>query len=192
MNNKKKSGSFYTPKIVADYFVKYLVQKLEAIPTITILEPSAGDGVFVNSVYKNISISSKIEKLIAVEKDKTEIDKISEANTQETLSLIHADFLDYQLNNLERYSLVIGNPPYIKKSLLSEDQIEKCRKIHANANLKTRQPKNIWTAFLVRCIEFTDFQGVLAFVLPSDLLQVKYASEIRNLLLKEFERIEII
>jgi len=63
--------------------------------------------------------------------------------------------------------------------------------IHQNANLADTQPNNIWTAFLVRCIEFTAEDGILALVLPSDLLQVKFASELRELILKKFERVEI-
>jgi adenine-specific DNA-methyltransferase len=51
MKNKKLSGSFYTPKIVADFLVDYLYDKLKDKSSICVLEPSAGDGIFVISVY---------------------------------------------------------------------------------------------------------------------------------------------
>jgi adenine-specific DNA-methyltransferase len=57
--------------------------------------------------------------------------------------------------------------------------------------LANTKPKNIWTSFLVRCIEFTKDDGILAFVLPSEFLQVKFADELRSYILKKFERIEI-
>lgn len=100
-------------------------------------------------------------------------------------------FLEFQFNNKAKFPLVIGNPPYIKSSLLKKEQLKRCKAIHQDANLSNNKPKNIWTSFLVRCIKFVDDNGILAFVLPSELLQVKFAAELRELILKEFERVEI-
>ncbi|AEE50514.1 Eco57I restriction-modification methylase domain-containing protein [Haliscomenobacter hydrossis] len=191
MTDKKLSGSFYTPKILADFMVDYISLKFEDLASISVLEPSVGDGVFLKAIYKNEVFSNKIHKIIAVEKDNNELDKISSEMNNENLSVINADFLNFQHGNKEKFSLVIGNPPYIRKKLLDDSQIESCKEIHHNANLSVNQPKNIWTAFLVRCIEFTSDNGILAFVLPSELLQVKYADELRTLILKEFQRVEI-
>ena len=191
MKHKKLSGSFYTPKIIADFLVDYLSDKLKDKSSISILEPSAGDGIFVNTIYNHETLSKKTKKVIAVEQSKRELNKISKAIQSKTFSAVHSDFLDFQKDKKEKFSLVLGNPPYIKKSLLANIQVEHCKAIHQSANLSDTKPKNIWTAFLVRCIEFTDANGILAFVLPSELLQVKFAAELRELILKEFERVEI-
>ncbi len=191
MKNKKLSGSFYTPEIVADFMVSYLLDKLIEQTSISILEPSAGDGIFVKQIFANDGLAKKTTSFIAVEQSKRELNKITKAVKAPALSVIHADFLDFQLENKSKFSLVIGNPPYIKKGLLKDSQIDICTDIHASANLSDNKPKNIWTAFLVRCIEFTDSTGILAFVLPSELLQVKFAAELRELILTEFERVEI-
>lgn len=191
MKNKKLSGSFYTPKIIADFLVDYLSRKLEDKTSITILEPSAGDGIFVKTIYNHEILNKKVEKIIAVEKNKRELNKITKDIRNKSFSAIHKDFLDFQNNNTETFSLVIGNPPYIKKSLLAGSQLKHCKTIHQNAKLADIRPNNIWTSFLVRCIEFTNENGILAFILPSELLQVKFAAELRELILKEFERVEI-
>lgn len=191
MRNKKLSGSFYTPKIIADFMVDYVASKLKDTPSLTVLEPSAGDGIFVKTIFNNVFFSKKINKVIAVEQDEIELNKIGKEVTIANFIPLHCDFLEYQNNTTETFSLVIGNPPYIKKNLLTISQIEQCQTIHKNANLSNNRPKNIWAAFLVRCIEFTDENGILAFVLPSELLQVKFAAELRELILKEFERVEI-
>lgn len=191
MKNKKLSGSYYTPKIIADFLVDYLYDKLKDESLISILEPSAGDGVFVKTVYNHKRLAKKIKTLIAVEKNKVELNKITRDVKNKSFNACHSDFLEFQLNNKKRFSLVLGNPPYIKSSFLKNQQIERCRTIHQCANLSENKPKNIWTSFLVRCIQFTDDNGILAFVLPSELLQVKFAAELRDLILKEFERVEI-
>jgi adenine-specific DNA-methyltransferase len=189
VTNKKLTGSFYTPQIIAEFMVDYLADKLNEKSKITILEPSAGDGIFIKTIFKHLLLSSKIKKIVAVEKNKTELNKIQ--FPKKYFSGVHSDFLQYQKNNVNQFSLVIGNPPYIKKNFLTEKQITSCKAIHHNASLADTTPKNIWTAFLVRCMEFTSDDGILAFVLPSELLQVKFAEELRELVLQKFERVEI-
>lgn len=191
MKNKKNTGSFYTPKSIADFLVSYLSDKLQDKKNISVLEPSAGDGIFVRTIYNNEIFSEKVKKVVAVEQSKRELNKITKEVKQKSFSAIHSDFLEFQKENKQKFSLVVGNPPYIKRNLLKENQIEHCKSIHQNANLADTKPKNIWTAFLVRCIEFTAEDGILAFVLPSELLQVKFAAELRELILKQFERVEI-
>jgi adenine-specific DNA-methyltransferase len=191
VKNKKLSGSFYTPKIIADFLVNYLSGKLKDKQAISILEPSAGDGIFVKTIYRHEKLSAKVSKVVAVERSQRELNKIAKEVKHKTLSTVHSDFLDFQIDNIQKFSLVVGNPPYIKKNLLGKKQIEHCKSIHQNAKLSDTKPKNIWTSFLVRCIEFTDTNGILAFVLPSELLQVKFAAELRELILEEFERVEI-
>lgn len=191
MINKKKTGSYYTPQELSDFIIKYLDLKLETKSNISILEPSAGDGIFVKSIYKHESLSNKIRKVVAIEKNKRELNKITKEIKEKTFLAIHTDFLKFQLNDKQKFSIVLGNPPYIKNNLLKKMQVVYCKEIHKNANLSKNNPKNIWTSFLVRCIEFTEENGILALVLPSELLQVKFAAELRDLILKNFERIEI-
>lgn len=191
MKNKKLSGSFYTPKILAEFLVNYVSEKLKNTASISVLEPSAGDGVFVTTIYDNEALSNKIQEVVAIEKNKIELNKIKKRITVDSFTAIHDDFLVFQQNRKQRFSLVLGNPPYIKNNLLKQQQVDNCKAIHLSANLAGSSPKNIWTSFLVRCIEFTDDNGILALVLPAELLQVKFAAELRELILKEFERVEI-
>ncbi len=191
MKNRKLSGSFYTPKILADFLVHYLNDKLKGKDEISVLEPSAGDGIFVKTIFNYEAIANKVKRFVAVERSKRELNKITKEIQEKSFTAIHMDFLEFQLHNKQKFSIVLGNPPYIKNNLLNKQQIELCKEIHQNANLADNKPKNIWTAFLVRCIEFTNDEGILAFVLPSELLQVKFAAELRDLILKEFERVEI-
>lgn len=189
MKNKKLTGSYYTPEIVATFMVDYLSEKLNNKTSINVLEPSAGDGSFVYSIFRHELLAKKIKSVVAIEKSKIELNKIK--LSKKPFTGIKADFLEYQKNNLRKFDIVIGNPPYIKKNLLSKKQIKVCKEIHLEAKLSDTRPKNIWTSFLVRCIGFTAKDGILGFVLPSELLQVKFASELRALIIREFERVEI-
>lgn len=191
MKNKKLSGSFYTPKVIADFMVEYLSEKMEGRESVSILEPSAGDGIFVRTVLENPSFKKAIRKVVAVEQSKRELNKVINCVEDKRFVPIYGDFLDYQDHAKSKFSLVIGNPPYVRSGLLEKRQIKLCSEIHSCAGLSSNKPKNIWTAFLVRCVEFTDNEGILAFVLPAEFLQVKFAAELREFIVKSFERVEI-
>jgi adenine-specific DNA-methyltransferase len=118
-DNRKNTGSFYTPKLIADFLVNYLFNKLEGKSNITILEPSAGDGSFINAIYYHNKFSPKILSLTAVEREKDELNKITSVIKHKTLNTVNSDFLEFQDQNHAKFSLVIGNPPYIKNNLLN-------------------------------------------------------------------------
>lgn len=191
MSNRKQMGSFYTPKIIADFLVDYLSSKLLNKKCISVLEPSAGDGAFIKTIYTHKTLLQRVEKVVAVERSKQELNKISKALKQKSFIAIHSDFLKFQKTSNQRFSVVIGNPPYIKGELLSSKQIEVCKEIHQSANLSEKSVNNIWPAFLLSCSMLLEEDGILAFVLPAELLQVKFSYEIQDFLKKQFARTEI-
>lgn len=132
----------------------------------------------------------------AIDKVKPELIKAQQvaltdrkANTRYSFTKI--DFLKYQNSVRRKFQLIAGNPPYIKQQLLNKTQQAWCREIHDSAELSKNSVKNIWTAFLVRCSQMLSSEGILAFVLPAELLQVKFSAELRNFLSKNFVRTEV-
>lgn len=185
-DSKKNTGSYYTPNYLADFVSKRVLSYFENRKRISILEPSVGDGAFVNSLksFENLSI-----KLEAVDINGEELNKAAIRWKKKGSNFEKVDFLEF--NPERHYSAVVGNPPYVKKNFLSDEQIKWSKEIHKKAKLSDATSKNIWVTFLVKSIGLLMKNGVLAFVLPSELLQVQFAEEIRNYLKKEFDRIEI-
>lgn len=195
MPDKKQNGSYYTPQLLSDFLIKHIFSSYDLPDSFNILEPSCGDGRFVKSLLNSDNLPPSSE-ITLVEKDAIELKKTLDfiSSNDKIESKIHScecDFLDFQKNDTKKYSLIIGNPPYINKKLLSEKQIELCQNIHTEAGLSSKFIKNIWTAFLLSSIECLEDNGTLCMVLPSELLQVKYSKEIRDFILSKFERIEI-
>ncbi|MES2863198.1 MAG: Eco57I restriction-modification methylase domain-containing protein [Bacteroidota bacterium] len=184
--DKKNTGSYYTPEYLAGFISKKVLSFLGSKTTISLLEPSVGDGSFISQFAKNDS--SKI-KLTALDINNEELKKASTKWSEKNAVFKIIDFLEFESKT--KFSAVIGNPPYIKKTLLKEKQIIACKEIHSSENLTEKSVKNIWTTFLVKSTTLLKKDGVLAFVLPSELLQVKFAEEIREYLKNQFQRIEI-
>ena len=97
-----KYGQFFTELEMCDWVLK-IVNDIKKING-NILEPSFGDGSFLDSLskYNNIKI------------DGIEIDKKYFNNyvNDKNLSLYNGDFLKF--NNKKTYDFIIGNPPYIE------------------------------------------------------------------------------
>jgi len=184
--DKKNTGSYYTPPYLADFISKRVFSHFEGRTRISILEPSVGDGAFVDEFNKNKNISIN---LTALDINQDELKKASDKWNKKTSSFVKTDFLEF--SNTKKYSAIVGNPPYVKKNRLTAKQIRLSKQIHLNEKLTETSVKNIWATFVVKANTLLVDNGILAFVLPAELLQVKFAEELREYLKKEFERIEI-
>jgi len=188
--NYKEKGSFYTPKDIALWVsqrsLSFALDVLEN-KSIHVLEPSCGDGSFLRIIDE----LSAYKEYIDVDAVELEGDVIEKAKCQHsTITFHNEDFLFWK--NEKKYDVILGNPPYIVKKLLTPRQFAQCKNIHVMAGLQNREVANIWTAFVIKCSEILSDKGILAFVLPTELLQVNYAKEIRNYLLEKFKRVEVI
>lgn len=184
--NRKQTGSYYTPAYLASFISKRVLSHFGNRTRMSILEPSVGDGAFISELEKERSIYIN---LTALDINNVELKKANDRWSRRTASFIRTDFLEF--STTIKFSAVIGNPPYVKKNILTSKQIELSKEIHSNENLTEASAKNIWTTFLVKANTLLAKNGVLAFVLPSELLQVKFAEKIREYLKAKFERIEI-
>lgn len=182
MQRKKELGSFYTPQNLADWIVRKIISQNTVH---SVLEPSCGDGVFLSSLYKMLSTLPQAT-VIDIDKDATA--KVRKKFPE--INVIASDFLFLDVK--KKFDLVIGNPPYISKKNILSSQVEQCRKIHIKNGLKNQEVSNIWTAFLIKSCSLVKSSGILSFVLPAEFLQVKYAQEIRDFIVHNFERVEIL
>ncbi|MDM8159065.1 methyltransferase [Labilibaculum sp. K2S] len=182
---KKHTGSYYTPDFLAGFISKRVLSHFEGRKRISILEPSVGNGSFIAELDK----SKLAINVTAIDINVQELKYAKSKWNGNKSAFINSDFLNF--NTEKKFSAIIGNPPYVKKSFLKEEQIEIAKRIHEKEGLSETSVKNIWTTFLIKSNTHLASSGVLAFVLPSELLQVKFAEEIREYLKNQFQRIEI-
>lgn len=181
MANNKLTGSFYTPHKLIEYMVNYVSKRMKPC---SILEPSAGDGRFVSPLLKfNVPIT-----LVEFESDKAD-----SLNTQfgKRCSVWEGDFLKYSLEHDAKYDLIIGNPPYITKKTLPDDQCARSLKLIQQFNLNSTLFQNVWVSFILASLKLLSPTGSIFFVLPFEFLQVQYAEKLRIFLEDKFNTIEI-
>lgn len=189
---QKLRGAYYTPKKLVEFIVKEFEKSIENKKIKTILEPSCGDGIFLESLSK-IKHINDVEKILAVEIEEEEAEKTKQIKLN-NMNIVNHDFIklyDLKLKN-EKYDLIIGNPPYIRYQYLTDEQRRVQSEILVKNGMKSNKLINAWVCFLVACIQLLNENGNIAFVVPAEILQVAYAEDLRLFMSNTLEKITII
>ncbi len=200
LDTEKLRGGYYTPENVASWIAKWAVRDGHE----SVLEPSCGDGVFleaiasrINSLGKNLKIGSW--QLVGVEVVKEEAEK-SKARVDKCLgkcstavSVMPQDFFSWWSTSRQKsVDVVVGNPPFIRYQSFPESSRERAMEIMRTLGLRPNRLTNIWVPFVVASVALLKPGGRLGMVIPAELLQVSYASQLRSFLTDRFRRIDII
>ncbi|MCB0517022.1 MAG: N-6 DNA methylase, partial [Bacteroidetes bacterium] len=170
-NSKNKYGQYFTPEIVAEF----MVDLAEINPTSKILEPSSGEGVFLDILTKR-----GFNNITAYEIDR-------ELNNQ-------FDFVRYEsfVSALidKKFDLIIGNPPYIRwKNLEAElkEELAKSKLWHKYFNSLC----DYLYIFILKSIELLSENGQLIFICPEYWMNTTHSISLRNYMVENgyFERI---
>jgi Predicted O-methyltransferase len=169
-NTKNKIGFVETPKEIAELMVDLAsIDKNDPV-----LDTGCGKGIFLQALkdkgYKNI---------YGIEIDEELYDYCRRTFN----NVIFGDFLTYEFK--ERFSLIIGNPPYAHFNQLPTQLARKVREI-----IKTSEG-DIYYAFIVKSISLLKENGELIYIVPYHFFYNTYAKFLRETILK-FGKIEII
>lgn len=197
INAQKLRGGYYTPQEITDFLCEWAIRDNDS----KILEPSCGDGNFVESSILRLKklggSKAKINKLIrgielALDESKKAKDRVKKMGIDQDV-IINSDFFHYvDTHKKEKYDVILGNPPFIRYQNFPEGHRSLAIRMMNELGLTPNKLTNIWVPFLVISSSLLAENGRLAMVIPAELFQVKYAEETRIFLSKYFERINII
>ncbi|WP_165044555.1 class I SAM-dependent methyltransferase [Adlercreutzia sp. ZJ138] len=187
--DKKLRGAYYTPKSLAEVMVGLSgVSDAKAI-----LEPSCGDGVFIEALGECIDLRN--DALVdAIEIDEEALLKAQSIQCGEaTVNYQHRDFFEfYEEAKPGSYDLIVGNPPYIRYQYLEPEQRTLLADILNRQGMRANKLVNAWVGFMVACTDLLAEGGTLSFVIPADILQVVYAEDLRRFLARHYSNITLL
>ena len=184
-STQKLRGAYYTPPAIASFILHW---GINGSVNADILEPSCGDGVFLEQIAREQML---FHRITAVEYEATEAEKTKAIGLHDS-EVINTDFHRFCLDTKQKFNLVVGNPPFIRYQYYDEHQQELAAEIFAKAGLKRSKLTNAWVTFVVGCSLLLKEKGKMGFVVPSELLQVTYAQQLRKYLAHFFNKINII
>lgn len=182
---QKLRGAYYTPPAIASFILHW---GINGSTDADILEPSCGDGVFLGQMERE---NMQFHHATAVEYEAAEAEKARAIGLHDS-EVINADFHRFCLDTEQRFDLVVGNPPFIRYQYYDEGLQELAGEIFKKAGLKRSKLTNAWVTFVVGCSLLLKEHGKIGFVIPSELLQVTYAQQLRKYLATSFNKINII
>lgn len=197
--------SYYTN---SENIISYMVTKLGISKYDLILEPAAGEGIFIDEILKS-DIAVHIDALdidekaisvlhqkyndnpaIAVRKTDTLLDRQLDSYDVMQLWLKETDTLfDEQLDYFGAiggyYNKVIGNPPYgAWQDYKKRDLLKKKYAGH--------YVKETYSLFLLRCLSVLQMHGRLSFIIPDTYLFLNMHERLRKILLTKTKIEEIL
>ena len=190
-SEQKLRGAYYTPLQLA----KTMVNLCASDNIHSVLEPSCGDGVFIDSL-RQLHLIKQIGIIDAVEIEPEEAKKVKcNYRNYQNVHVLKEDFFEFYsrvVNTKMQYDLILGNPPYIRYQYLTETQRELQSNILMSHGMKANKLINAWVAFLVACVQLLSENGKIAFVIPAEILQVAYAEDLRLFLSECLAKITLI
>lgn len=114
---KNPYALFPTPRCIIDYAIEYTYAGAimwSGYEMVRILEPSAGRGDFIDEVSKNFK-----DQGIPVQITCAEIDPVNIAILKSKgYSVIEGDFLNIDVESLDKFDLIITNPPFQRETYI--------------------------------------------------------------------------
>lgn len=195
-DGRKLRGGYYTPADLARFLVDWGLDD----HTKHILEPSCGDGNFVLALLHHLEHAPRLSASItAIELMPTELasararaERFGQNGTK--IEWHNQDFFAAYgwLKQQRQYDLIVGNPPFIRFQNFDDHSRALAFSHLRQAGYKPTKLANAWSAFVQLSIELLRDGGRLAVVVPAELLQVKYAGELRDRLATQFQHIVIV
>ena len=190
---QKLRGGYYTPVTLARYLCEWALRDGGE----KVLEPSAGDGNFIEALSDAVSRKELKEpvSVTAVELDQGEVAKARSRSRKlggTKVSWYNADFFDAYGRLPRDFDVVVGNPPFIRFQHFDVASRERAFDHLRQHAYRPTKLANAWAAFVQLSVELLRPGGRLAMVIPAELLQVKYAEELRERLTQTFDHLAIV
>ena len=177
---KKSSGQFFTPVSIAYFMGKQINADKDSI---SVLDPGCGTAILSCAVIENLVLQSKVKRieLVTYETDENLIPGLQKVLEYITIwgmrhdvridcrsycedfilsnyPVLYSDTIYERAENLQKYDLIISNPPYFKLS--KED-----KRVKAAQCIIDGQP-NIYSIFMAISALLLAEQGQMIYITP--------------------------
>jgi len=170
-------GFVPTPRETVDTMVDLLFRGRSPTADNTVLDPGCGTGEFIGGVIRWCQRRRlPLPRITGVESDPCHLPALrAKYDRLRAVSIEHADFLE---DSRTAYDYIVGNPPYVPITGLSEAEKARYRARYATA----RGRFDLYLLFFEEALRRLAPGGRLVFITPEKYLYVETAGPLRELL----------
>ncbi|NOZ86749.1 MAG: N-6 DNA methylase [Deltaproteobacteria bacterium] len=193
ITDDRLNGRVYTPMPTA-------VAMLERLPwpdgEKTILDPSCGDGVFLEAAIRKLAVSARTKAQLeagikriygwdidpkAVDASRERVERVcAELGVTNVVPIVrHCDALE---KTDEKFDIIAGNPPYLEAKRMPTSLK---KRIKSNFPVAAKGSFDLYAAFVELSARLLNPGGTLSFLLPNRILVTKSGSNLRHWLLEQ-------
>ena len=170
-------GFVPTPRATVDEMVAKLFISRPPQPDDSVLDPGCGTGEFIDGVLRWCNRHNvPLPKITGVESDSRHLYVLHEK--YQHISAVNIEHRDFLTECEGSYDFIVGNPPYVPITALSEEEKARYRKLYSTA----RGRFDLYILFFEQALRSLAPQGRLVFITPEKYLYVDTAAPLRDLL----------
>lgn len=181
--NLREKGQFWTPDWVAEAMVEYVFTDKGGV----LFDPAVGAGAFFRAAKIIAKEKSLHYSLSGMDIDLKALDEAFQygLSKDDMRDVKIGDFIFQSPEN--KLSAIVANPPYIRHHRITLATKEKLKRLSMESTgiiLDGRAGLHIY--FLIRALTLLDDGGRLAFIMPADTCEGKFANSLWNWISKSF------
>lgn len=186
---QKLRGGFYTGADISAFLTRWIA----VVRPQRVLEPSCGDGAFLEAIQKRAS--TRLKTIVACEINPEEAAKAKTRTGTAKVEVNVGDFLRwflFQAGQVEAFDGALGNPPFIRYQYLPEEQQLLAERVFKRFGLPFTKHTNAWVPFVIAALALLRPGGRLGMVVPSEIFHIPHAQSLRRFLAEQCSRILIL
>ena len=203
VTEEKAGGATYTPKILADFVARQIVESAGKLPTdkpVRVLDPAVGDGELLVSLLERLPNAASLDiEVYGFETDqealKTATARVTKLFPNVAVHFEPGNFLEFVLEHSgadghgrarrtaapEAYDLIIANPPYVRTQIMGASQAQL---LAEQFSLTGRV--DLYYAFILGMAQVLKPQGVAGIIVSNRFMTTKSGASVRHALLERF------
>jgi hypothetical protein len=181
---RNKQGQFATPPELATQLLEHAWSLMPAQVPVRFLDPAVGTGSFFTALFK-VFPPARIMEAVGYEIDSSYAKMASQLWDKDNIKIYNADFtraLPPVSENLKP-NLLICNPPYIRHHHLQKVEKQRLRlSVEKALNIRLSEQSGLYCHFLCLADQWLSEDGLAAWLIPGEFLDVNYGKQIREYL----------
>lgn len=189
---RNELGQFATPPLLAEEVVRAAIGYLEPGTPIHFLDPSIGSGSFFSALLR-VAPEGRIASAAGIEIDARFVDAGRNLWDRFRLQITQGDFTSVPAPAEEaRPNLLVANPPYVRHHHLSgTDKVRLKHQVKQQLGLDVSGLAGLYVYFLLLSYEWMAKDGVAAWLIPSEWMDVNYGRSIKRFLTEKVTPLRI-
>ncbi len=187
---RNKCGQFATPPALSLDIARYVWNRVRHRRGIfRFLDPAFGTGSFFGAFLQAFP-KDRIEDATGIELDERFAEAASSIWQHEGLRLIQGDFTRQKPN--AAYSVILTNPPYVRHHHLTAEDKRRLGELAQSATgLRLSGLAGLYCYFLLIAHAWLAENGLAAWLIPSEFMDVNYGDEVKSYLTQRVSLIQI-